>query len=155
MVKHLGLSVQAFIACLGRVNPVNTFKVQLTIPDRDILSFDSFRQPLEEGLYLPNMDLRKTRDILLGTDRFDHLAGGTATAIAPAEWHKQLGVGILLAIMVPGRLHILGIGQPVVGIVILERFPRSRKERDQHLRSIHASPVEGIMRETVELAPMD
>src|ERR1044072_3261459 len=101
------------------------------------------------------MNARNAGDVRLGADGFNHLLCWTTSPIPPTERHEQFGVDVFLAIMLPGCFHIIRVCQPVVVVMILDRFTGSGKERGQHLRSVHPTPMKGVIWKTTETAPMN
>src|SRR5690349_18895229 len=57
--------------------------------------------------------------------------------------------------MLPGCLYIIGIGKPVIVVVIPNRFPRRSEKRDQYFRAVHPTPAKRVMWKAVELAPVN
>src|SRR5688572_1217371 len=100
------------------------------------------------------MDAWYSRDVRLGTDGFDHLARWTTAAISPTERHQQFSVDILLPVMFPGCFHIVGIGKPIVVVVILDGFTGSSKKSDQHFRPVHPAPMKCIIRKAIKFTPV-
>ncbi len=120
-------------------------QVQLTRPDRGVRVLLAGLG--EEGVGVFDLDLRGALQVLQAAGPFHDLAGGAASAVAPAEGGQGAGGAALLGIVAdgPGQLRAAETG--VVGV--------DGREVGEDAGAVDAFPPEGVVGEGVGLVPGD
>ena len=96
----------------------------------------------------------KSRDPDCHLGLFDLCSGRATASVTEAEGNQQIFVGIFVLILLPYAANRLGTGIAVIGVIILSRIGRGHK-MSRHFRSVHASPAESVVGQTVRVVPAD
>jgi len=149
---ELGLAQEVFAApvtsfrpSLGRVDAAVKLEVKLAGPHRRvrIVAFGL----LEECQGSGHRHGRRTLERLRPGGRSEHLAGGSATAVAVAEGHERdVGCALFGVLALRSRQLLTGEHR-VVGV--------DGREVREDAGAVDALPGEGVMRHRVRLVPAD
>ena len=150
--QELGLVQQMLAAPVALLGPglggegaAVQLQVQLAVPHRRVRVL--LAGPLEELLRGAELDLRGALEVGRAATGGHHLAGGTTTAVAPAEQvDADAGAALLLEValevgqLLTGEHAVVGVG---------------RREVGEHAGAVDALPAEGVVGEGVDLVPGD